>query len=236
MRLITKYKIHQHRTSSDWRLPTRILSFKRPKWAKIKKKLRVKFRRKVWIKGWRYRKLPKYIDHLKIKVRKKFLVKKFSHTKQQSKKYWASLFENSIKPRWDSKCKGRKEVVSTFLIKPLYRIDIILWHLGFIRCGSEARAFINSGFVFVNDKIVGPNYELQKGDVVSFDFSPSFRIWTSHGFIRHTYKRGRLLFPFLEFDRYTNTLCVIKNWDALGKSELACTIKRAWKLKYIDYE
>ena len=47
MRFLTKYKIHEHKISATGKLPLRVLKFKRPKWKKIKEKLKR-------VKRWKY--------------------------------------------------------------------------------------------------------------------------------------------------------------------------------------
>lgn len=231
MRFLNKYKLHENAASADWKLPKRVLKFKRTKWVKIKKKTRVfRFKwednRKIWLK-------PVYVNHIKISVRRRYYAKKFFKAQQQAKKYLASLFENSFKYNKKEKFKDRNSIVSSYIIKPIFRIDLLLWYLFFFNSSAEARNFVSGKNVLINSKIVRPNYELKKGDVISFNLNADYADKNNYKKITKKYKKSRKFFPFLEYDYYTNNIIVLKNWNELSQDELSLTIKSAKKFKYV---
>ena len=65
--------------------------------------------------------------------------------------------------------KITKDLLLNFLVKPLFRIDILLSRLHFFSSSYQARQFISNGFVKINGKKVNGNFLLKKGDIISFD-------------------------------------------------------------------
>jgi len=231
MRFLNKYKLHENPASADWKLPKRVFNFKRPKWGKIKNKLRIRrFKwennRKIWL-------LPVYANHTKVSIRRRYYAKKFFKVKQQAKKYLKSLFENSVKFNKKKLYKDRNSAISSYIIKPIFRIDLLLWYLFFFNSSVEARNFINEKNVLINNKIVRSNYELKKGDIISFNLNPDYAEKNKYKVIKKKYKKTRKFFTFLEYDYYTNNIVVLKNWNELSKDELSLTIKSAKKFKYV---
>lgn len=236
MRFLNRYKIYKKRISSDWKIPRRVLIFKKPKWKVIKKKFK-RYRYK-WIDGIRHRRYPKYRNHLNIRVSRFYKSKKFFRLKQGSKTYMSSLYEKNIKFKKATQAKDRHTVVSSYLIKPLYRIDFLLWYLDFFHSSFESRKFINARNVFVDGQVVGSNYELKKGDVVTLKYDESLLAWLNLCWydMYFRYKKGRHFFPFLEYDFYTHTIVILKDWNELNSSEISLTVKKSKKkLKYVSY-
>ena len=236
MRFLNKYKLYEKRVSSDWKIPKRVLKFKRPKWDIIKKKFKI-YRFK-WHNNRRYKRIPKYRNHLKIKVKRRYYGKKFFRLKQETKTYMSSLFEKSIKFKKTTTAKDRHTVVSSFLIRPFYRIDILLWYLDFFHSSFESRKFINARNARVNGQVVGSNYELKMGDIVTLTYDESLLAWLNLCGPRmyNRYKKGRHFFPFLEYDFYTHTIVILKDWNVLSSSDMSLLIKKnKKKLKYVSY-
>jgi len=235
MRFLNKYKLHEHFASSEIKLPSRIFKFKRPKWRKIKDKFKKRSKRFFWKNRRKVRIRRKFANHVLIPVSRKFNTKRFYKTKQQTRKYIASLYENTIDFRKKSTCKDRLSSVSSYIIKPYYRIDILLWYLKFFPSSVEARIFINGRNVVVNDRVVFSNYELKKGDVITLNYlniTPEIAERNEYYLIKRKFKRSSAFFPFLEVDYYTNKIIVLKEWNELSISELALTVKQSKKLKY----
>lgn len=108
-----------------------------------------------------------------------------------------------------------------------------MWYLSFFNSSVEARNFVNEKNVLINNKIVRSNYELKKGDIVSFNLNPDYAEKNKYKTIRKKYKKSRKFFTFLEYDYYTNSIVVLKNWNELSEDELSLTIKSAKKFKYV---
>lgn len=235
MRFLNKYKLHEHYASADIKLPTRVFKFKRPKWKKIQQKFKRGSKRFIWKKGRKVRIRRKFANHIVVHVSGKFNVKRFFKTKQLTKKYISSLFENTIDFRKKNNYKDRVSSVSSYIIKPYYRVDLLLWYLKFFPSSVEARIFLNGRNVLVNDRVVGSNYELKKGDVITlnyFNLTSEVAERNEYYWIRRKFKKSSAFFPFLEVDYYSNKIIILKDWNELSIIELALTIKSSKKLKY----
>lgn len=240
MRFLNKYKLHEHFASASRRLPTRVSKFKKSKWTNIKKKL--------WIRKWiwnlartrrrKYKAPGKFTNFFKIHVSKrKYYLRNAFRIKLQTKKYISSLYDNSIKIRLNHKIKYRRDLLCFHFTKSLFRIDIILWYLKYFTSSAEARLFLNSKNVLVNNKAVKSNYFIKKGDVISLDpFSEFLEIRNSYKNMRAKYKKNRNFFPFLEYDYYTNTFVVVKNWQELSYNDLTLIITENKKIKPMLYK
>ncbi len=231
MRFLNKYKLHENFVSGLRKLPLRVLKFKRPKWASIKKKLRIKrfvwkFNKKVWQR-------PRFVNLLKICIKKKFYMNKVFSIKLQTKKYVSSLYDNTVKATWDNKEKFRKNSICNIIAKPMYRMDIILWYLNFFSSASAAKHFLNSKKALVNNKPVGSNYILKQGDVLSFDLPDCIQTINSYKKIKSKFLKSRHLFPYLEYDYYSNTFFVLKSWNQLTQNDLTLMFKENRTIKYI---
>jgi ribosomal protein S4 len=231
MRFLNKYKLHENFASGLRKLPLRILKFKRPKWASIKKKFKIK--RFVWKFNKRIWKKPRFINLLKIGIKKKFYMNKVFSIKLQTKKYISSLYDNSVKVTWDNKEKFRKNSICNVIAKPMYRVDILLWYLNFFSSAAASKQFINSKKAFVNNKVVGSNYILQQGDMLSFDLPDCIQSVNSYRTIKSKFSKNRHFFPYLEYDYYSNTFLVLKNWNQLTENDLTLMFKENRKVKYI---
>lgn len=235
MRFLNKYKIHEHYAASELKLPSRVLSFKRPKWQKIQKKFKRGNKKFYWKNGVKNRIIRKFVNHINLTVSTKFNAKRFFKTRQQIRKYIASLYDNTIDFRKKNTYKERQTSVSSYIIKPFYRVDILLWYLKFFPSSVEAKTFINGRNLLVNDRVIASNYELKKGDVISlnyFNIAPEIAERNEFYCIRRKFVRSSSFFPFLEVDYYSNKVIILKEWNELNLSELALTVKITKKLKY----
>lgn len=231
MRFLNKYKLHENFASGLRKLPLRVLKFKRPKWASIKKKLKVK--RFVWKFNKRTWKKPRFVNLLKIGIKKKFYMNKVFGIKLQTKKYISSLYDNSVKVAWNNDEKFRKNSICNVIAKPMYRVDILLWYLNFFSSAAASKQFINSKKTFVNNKVVGSNYILKQGDMLSFDLPGCIESFNSYRNIKSKFLKSRHLFPYLEYDYYSNTFLVLKSWNQLTENDLTLMFKENRKVKYI---
>lgn len=231
MRFLNKYKLHENFASGLRKLPLRVLKFKRPKWASIKKKLKVK--RFVWKFNKRTWKKPRFVNLLKIGIKKKFYMNKVFGIKLQTKKYISSLYDNSVKVAWNNDEKFRKNSICNVIAKPMYRVDILLWYLNFFSSAAASKQFINSKKTFVNNKVVGSNYILKQGDMLSFDLPDCIESFNSYRNIKSKFLKSRHLFPYLEYDYYSNTFLVLKSWNQLTENDLTLMFKENRKVKYI---
>lgn len=240
MRFLNKYKLHEHFASASRKLPLRINKFKRTKWTVIK--------RKFWVRKWvwnlartrkkKYKGAGKFTNFFKVHVSKqKYYLRNSFKIKLQTKKYILSLYDNSIKIRLNHKIKYKRDLLCFHFTRSLFRIDILLWYLKVFTSSVEARLFLNSKNVFVNNKPVKSNYYIKKGDVISLEsFSELIEKRNSYRNIKAKYKKSRNFFPFLEFDYYTNTFVVLKDWQELSYNDLTLIITENKKIRSMLYK
>lgn len=240
MRFLNKYKLHEHFASSSRKLPLRVKKFKKSKWTDIQKKFRVrkfsfnsrKKNRKI------FKTIGTFTNFFKVHVsRRKYYLRNAYRLKQHAKKYILSLYDNSIKIRLNSKIKYKRELLCYHFTKSLFRIDILLWYLNFFTSSAEARLFLNSNNVLVNNKVVKSNYYIKAGDVISLKhFSEFLEDKNTYMNIKAKYKKSRNFFPFLEYDYYTNTFIAIKNWNDLSYNDLTLMITENKKIRPMLYK
>jgi hypothetical protein len=69
------------------------------------------------------------------------------------------------------------------------------------------------------------NYYLKKGDILDLDIKPNLEPWNRIRRVKSTYYFKRWLFPFVEWDYYTNTFFILKGVDDLSLNDLSLLIK-----------
>ncbi len=225
MRFLNKYKVHENPASASKRLPSRILKFNRPKWAKIKSKVTRKKRQA-------------FVNVLINKVPFKSIsrVKKYYKVKLQTKKYISSLFDSAVDFKSKKIFKLKKDLICFYLVKPLFRVDILLWYLNYFGSSFEARQNINNKKVIINGDRVKANYYIKKGDIISLNSKLSFEKTHTYNNTKKKYIRNKMFFSFLEFDYYTNTIIVLKDLKDLTTEDLRLLIGESIKVKNILYK
>jgi len=91
----------------------------------------------------------------------------------------------------------------------------------FYKTTYEARYNINMGFVLVNNKRVQANYFLKLGDIITLkartvDFKTNFK----------KYKLFAKFRSYIEFNLYTLTMVVVKDFTHFNLDDYACVFSR----------
>ena len=233
MRLRSKYKGYNLLSQPFDRFPLRVLKFKNTKWKKIqkilsslgttKKKIVENFSVKVPYKTWE--KVNNYYKdghRLKNSI---FLV----YDKAVSVTYFKSVLKNP------SLSSTLRNMYLYMLLKPEFRLDILLWHLNFFESSYQARQAINERKVRVNEKSVAGNFFLSKGDVVTMANCKNFKALDLNQKIDKN-SVSDIIFPFVEVDYYTNTLIVIKDLKDLTEDDFHLLLTETYNIKKIkDY-
>jgi len=236
MRFLNKYKIHENFASGSLKLPFRVFKFKRPKWAKVKIKLKKSLRKFEWILGKRQKKRIPFPNLLNVRIPRILYCNKIFSKKLQTRKYLASIYDNSCRYKIDKKQKSRRKVISSVLVKPLYRIDLFLWYLKIFSSSWEARQVINNKKIYVNSKCVKLNHQIKMGDIISFNFSQSDEDKNAYVLLKKKFMRTKKSFPFLEYDYYTNTFIVLKDWIHFSKNDFSLMFRENKNVKYVTYK
>jgi ribosomal protein S4 len=229
MRLISKYKIYTKSSLVSTKFPLRILKFRRPKWKKLQKNL-LKLTKKT----------PKFISHLTIKNRLKIWDRVRSKYKLglNVKNAIYKLFDCSLSKRMIKKDlffykkNEMEDVFKTILIKPQYRLDILLSNLNLFFTLYQARQSINSGLILVNNKLVLSHYILKKGDLICFKKLSTTHFRSLKEFFQYNSKKEYLA-SFFEIDHYTKTIIIIKDFDQLENEDFSLMLSHSFDLKLL---
>ena len=233
MRLRSRYKGYNQMIQPFDGFSLRVLKFKTTKWKKIQKTLSISnttnkkivenFSIKVPYKVWE--KVNNYYregHRLKNSI---FLL----YDKAVSVAYFKSVLKNS------SLSSTLRNMYLYMLLKPEFRLDILLWHLNFFETSYQARQAINEGKVRVNDRSVAGNFFLSKGDVITVISSSNSK---ALDFSQKKKKStiSNMVFPFVEVDYYTNTLVVVKDLKDLTSDDFHLLLTETYNVKKIkDY-
>lgn len=250
MRRINKYKLCSNVDISTIRLPKRLLDFKRPKWMRIKKKLSLVKQRvdnTIRAKSQSFGKKPlykfaknsksnynlskkgkrisfSYLDFTKKGISTNYrgmpAVGRFYKTKLQVKRYLQSLFDNSLEFSNKTYSGEKIQYMTKTFAKPFFRIDILLWYLNYFSTTYQAINQIHNNAVLVNEKSVGSNFYVTKGDIISFSEKGLLKIKDSLLKNKNKYQINPLYFTFLEIDYYSNTIVITKDFRELSAEDL----------------
>ena len=226
MRKINKYKIFNVVGIKTKMYPTRILKFRRPKWLRLQKL---------------------YLNSLKSKLVNILLIKNIFKSWERIKKYYKksletknllnSFYENRITPRYIkknlSKTLIKKNLISNMLLKPLFRVDILLWKLNLSASSYESKQAINSNLVLINGETVKSNFLLKKGDVISFNSELEDKKYFFN-FVKK-YSLHENFLTFVEIDYYTKTVVILKNFCDLDYQDFSLIVNEYLSIKKLSY-
>jgi ribosomal protein S4 len=221
MRNKSKYKIFGKVGLFLKKYPLKILTFKRPKWNIFKKKDLKKNTNTTQ-------------NYSKIKGNCTFWLKKKNFFKygKEIKDIVSCLFSNSIKHKNIEKQainkKERTLFLTSCLIKPILRIDILLYFLNVCRSAKQAKQLIYSKKVLVNNEVLSCYKKfLNLGDIITFNDLNIDLIETKKVSIK--YAQLNTIFSFIEIDYYTNSFVIVKNLNGLSFKDISLS-----RVEYID--
>jgi ribosomal protein S4 len=216
MRLNNKYKIYSQSSMTSEVFHQRLFNFKRPKWKKIQKNLiQIKSSKRFLSNSFCIKNTYKVWDKIK------------NYYKQgvKARNNFNAYFDNSVTTKHlttslkKSKNLVNQRILLDCLIKPEYRVDILLWRLKFFNSSYQARQAINNKLVLVNGKYVAANLFLRRGDLITFIDS----INLSHLNLNSNRKyltSSKTIFTFVEVDFYTNTIIIVKDLSELNLEDI----------------
>jgi len=212
------------------KVPLRILKFRRPKWSSIQKNLiRKSTKRKVLIDPFVTKSTFKSWERVQ-----KYYKKGFQNRNMLCSIYDSSIKFKTLRKNLPSKGLKKKSIISHYLIKPQYKLDILLWTLYFFPTVYAARQKISNRQVLLNGRSVKSNLLLKKGDIISF------KSWEKKNdlFFNESAKKYYLsekFITFLEVDYYTKTIVILKNFDELSSKDKYILISDFVQLKNLHY-
>jgi len=231
MRFQTRYKQFSKPNKFIVELPQKIKTFKHSKWGFLQKKYFKILKNKKFRKSEK-RKNPLI---LRIKQKKWERIKKAYKEGLEFKTSIITSFDNSITTRFLKKQlnlstkKVTKEVLLNCLIKPCFRIDILLANLFFFKTTFHARQAINEGIILINFKKIKSNVFVKQGDIISFNTQKSDSFFYFNSFFINN-KKIQKFYSFLEYDLYTKTIVVVKNFNDLTRDDLMLLVKDSMDL------
>ncbi len=242
MRLRSKYKTYTQSSASLVKYPQRLFKFRRSKWKKIQIKL-LRSQRFLLYSAEKKKRLKKgqspFFNNFLNKISYKFWQKLRLHYKKglQIKNNLRKLFDDNISYKYfkkalisQKKSLLLKNIILTNLVKPLFKIDILLWCLNFYTTSYQARQAINNKKVWVNKKTVIGNYYVKKGDVIFLDSS------TLLSTVLFKNSLHNFFLTFVEIDYYTKTLVIVKDLNEISSEDLYLVISHYFDLKkFRDY-
>jgi len=210
MRKIPKYKLFYLSKKNIFSYPKKVLNFKHSKWLFVKT-LNKKIKQKNFLNFFKLSKKLKIVDKKK-KIFKTNLIymRNIKHS-----------LDNSFKPKAKkNKKKNLKTIFKDILLNYEYSINILLYRLKVFNNIFEAKNYIKSKGIFINNKKVFYNALLKKGDIIKFDelfYKLKANIFTN--------KEYEYLLPFVEVDFYVSQLVIIKDLEELSESDLLLFFK-----------
>lgn len=234
--MINKYKIYSKINSifvfSEFP-SVRILKFKRSKW-----------------KIWKSRFLKKNIHLSKKKIYKnrKFIKtsfinssifkQKFSFLVKVKKTYKNGLnLKNSLDQFFDkglsikylkNHCLLKKKIIYSFLIKPYFKLAILLWKLKFFSSIRQAHQNIKSKKILVNTKTVNNNFFLKKGDIIHI-LNKNINLVKNYGL------STSFILSFCEVDLYSYKIIILKKLDLINEQDFTLIFNDTLVLKNVIY-
>lgn len=230
MRTSNKYKIYIQSGFDSENIPEsfhqRILNFKRPKWEEIQKIVSQKSDSKKSL-----------VDNLCVKTSYKNWdkVEKYYSEGLKSKNAVYTYFDKAVGIKHIDKSVRNVEnsqIQETFLrcmIKPIFRVDILLAKLGFFCTSYQARQSINYRSIRVNNKVVYGNTFIRKGDIITL--SDSVKVNVNRSF--RCFSPTKKVFSFVEVDYYSNIVVITKDLSELHLEDLYLLSVNNYNLKKI---
>lgn len=254
MRFINKYKSYDKLFSVFEKFPLRIAKFKSTKWKKIQRLLLFKsFKKNKYSKlikavglkkKVRFSRKKLFFDNLLVKVSLKtwYRVEKYYENGRRIKSILHNMFDKSVLTghfrkvlKFSKRASETQNAYSYTLLKPEFRLDILLWRLNFFSSSYQASQAIAERKITVNGKLVQGNFFLSKGDVVLF--CSNFKLNTLNvKKVKYKTLFSKVISTFVEVDYYSNSIVVLKDVEDLGKEDLYLLVKDSYSLKKIkDY-
>lgn len=188
-----KYRMLKAQNSKKIK-PIFLKGFRQAKWFRVRKYRRnAKFRRA----------LPNF-NKLSFKKRRWLKKKQISKFSLSFKKSVVKFHDNSTPFNFYKRQKNlTSKGLSKLIVKPLLRLDVLLWKLGFFPSVRAIRQEMIKKNILVNGKAIKKSCFLKKGDIVKV-LSKGYN--SSSDFAKRNF-----YFSFCEIDFYTRSVVLLRN-------------------------
>jgi ribosomal protein S4 len=244
MRFQNKYKSYNQLAQVFEEFPLRVLKFKNTKWKRVQKILSFKLPKNILSNKKKKHKLKKFKDHLLVKVnfRTWEKVKDFYQSGRKITNLLFNTFDQAVSNtelRKSILCsKVSCEILNVYrqmLLKPEFRLNILLWRLNIFDSSCQATQAIHDKKILVNDKVVGSNFLLSKGDIIFLKLK-CYRHNVNLKKSRLNFSPTDVILSFVEIDYYSSHIVIIKSLENLGHDDLRFIRSESFNLKKIkDY-
>jgi len=223
MRFFNKYK---HFTNTTLFLKDcffRVLKFKRSKWKKLQSNLKIeKKKTKLFGNHFLSQVSYKHWDKMKLHYKESLVLKRAVFR----------FFDDSLSIKYYKQVLKTKKpnlpLILPMLLKPLFKVDILLWKLSFFESAYQARQAIQNGLILVNNAVLDSCIHLNCGDILTF-VTPKKFVFNS--IIKHSF-----LFSFLEIDYYSGSIVILKNFKDLNINSItACSLNLVNTQRFNNY-
>lgn len=223
MRFLKKYKnFADNYVFINFFPRARLLKFKRPKWLKLKRLLEKKSKKKFLLNNFILKASLKRWDRIKFYYKEGLIIKRAL----------SSFYDNSFSTATFKKfikVKNTKLLLTLFinsLVKPLFKLDVLLWKLQFYNSIFEAKQAIVTNKILINLNFNKTKTWVAKGDIIQVND------------LKKIYSNSGLLFlnSFFEIDYYTNTIIVLKDPSDATKQDFIFLLRNFINMKkFFDY-
>lgn len=210
----------------------KLLKFKRPKWNNIKQFLLKRLRNKPTLRVHKKLVNKKINNHRFLKSFLK-IWRKIKKTYKEGlflTKSFKNYYDNGISIAYYKHNLFQSKVlklVFNFLVKPLFFINILVFKLNLFKSINEANQSLKSSMFTVNGHAIKNSVFLKKGDICTIK---------KHANILIQKKAKYTLCSFLEFDTYTNTFIILKDFRELNYGDINLLLLEFFHLKtFMDY-
>ena len=234
--MINKYKIYSKINSifAFSEFPSfRILKFKRSKWKNLKLaflKKKAHISKKKNYKNKRFIKTS-FVNSSIFKQRFSFFtkLKKTYKIGLNLKNSLYQFFDGGLSIKYLKKqCFLKKKIVYSFLIKPYYKLDILLWKLKFFSSIRQAHQNIKSKKILVNTKVVNNNFFLKKGDIIHI-LNKNINLVKNYGL------STSFILSFCDVDLYSYKVIILKELDTINEKDFTLFFNDTMVLKNVIY-
>lgn len=161
-----------------------------------------------------------------IKLKRWDFIQKSYKNGLEIKRYYYHLFDYIIKNKilkriylYESRKYNKDNFITSglYLLKPIFRLDLLLWFLGFFNSVHEARKFIFSKKIILNkNKLPQPNNILNTGDIIKLPFFNKNLTFKKINQKKIFFKKQYYFFS--EIDYYTKNIIIINDFSNIIKS------------------
>lgn len=242
MRFIDRYKGYNKLFSIFEKFPLRIGQFKSTKWKRVQRLLSFKTKAPS-VRNRKPRRKLFFNNFLtKVSTRTWYRVEKYYENGRRIKNAVSSLFDRTLSTSFYRKTLNSRyksclisQIYCNTLIRPEFRLDILLWRLNFFRSCYQASQAISEKKVKVNGKRIKGNYYLTRGDIITFSSSRPLGALSVKN-VSSNFLFSKKFSTFVEVDYYSNCIVVLKSFDDLGLEDFYLLVKEHYSLKKIkDY-